>query len=211
MQRNSGPKLLPLFIILVVVVIAVVGVVSIGRAVFFSGDDTQTTDEPSEPGRTQLLDTSVGQSVRMSVRGPLVSEEEFTSYKIEVAPSAREYVVYGGYLDEVESRRSLDNTQPAYEEFVYALDKANLMKGEVPADDDQNDLRGICATGYVYEYSVISGESPVKRLWTSSCDGSKGTLDASLEQINNLFYDQIPEVRDDLPFKRSFGIQSLRL
>jgi len=40
MQRNSGARLLPMFISLIVIIIAVVAVVSIGRALFFGCGDS---------------------------------------------------------------------------------------------------------------------------------------------------------------------------
>lgn len=139
----------------------------------------------------------------MSVRGPIVADEEFQSYAISISPSDRTITTYTGYLDTVKKKKSLDNNTKAYEQFVYALDKANYMKGEVPADDDKNDLRGICATGYVYEYSVVSGDDVVKRLWSSTCKGSPGSLDASIEQLNTLYFDQIPGSKELVPFAGS--------
>jgi outer membrane protein assembly factor BamB len=110
-------------------------------------------------------------------------------------------VVYNGYLGTVDKRSDLDNNHKAYEQFVYALDKANMMKGKVPEGDDKNDVRGICATGYVYEYEVLNGSNQVKRLWTSTCDGSKGSLQASVGQLNNLFHRQIPDFEKIYPFR----------
>jgi hypothetical protein len=91
---------------------------------------------------------------------------------------------------------------------VYALDKANMLETRKAANDDElKDLRGICAGGYVYEYAVLSGDSEVKKLWTSTCEGSKGTLEASTEQLNRLFLAQIPGSNELIPFRQNSGLR----
>lgn len=199
MQRSNSTKLVPIAVIIVIVIIVIVAVVSIGRSLFNTTEETKV-EEDLNKGRTALLDLDSGNSVKMSVRGPLVADENFASYNILVTPGNRTLTVYSGYQDNVKKRKTLNNNAAAYEEFVYALDKANYMKGEVPADDEKNDLRGICATGYVYEYSVLSENEPVKRLWTSTCGGSPGSLEASVEQLNNLYFEQIPDSKTIVPF-----------
>lgn len=126
----------------------------------------------------------------MTVRGPIVAEEKFQSYSITITPNDRSLVTYSGYLDTVVDRVVLGNNTAAYEQFVYALDRANLAKGE--ETERSNDVRGICATGNVYEFSIINAGETVKRLWTSTCNGSKGTLDANVQQLTNLFVSQFP-------------------
>lgn len=201
MQRSSGSRFLPLFIVFIVIVLIVVAVVSIGRAIFSGTQDT--TSEVTDQGQTELLKTDDGNSVQLTVRGPIVAEEEFKSYTIVVSPNERIMTIYKGYLEDVTKQKELSNNTRAYEQFVYALDKANMMKGVVPEDDAKNDLRGICANGYIYEYSVLVNDDAVKRLWTSTCDGSKGSLQASTDQLNNLFFAQIPNARELVPFKSS--------
>lgn len=199
MQRNRGSRFFPLFVAFVVFILIVVAIVSIGRAIF-SGSQKDTTEDTADHGRQQLLVTDAGSSVVLTTRGPIVSRENFRSYQVVVSPTQRSMTVYKGYLESVDKNTTLPNDQKAYEQFVYALDKANMMKGKVPADDSKNDLRGICSSGYVYEYTVRSGDNPVKRLWTSTCDGSKGTLDASVSQLNGLFFKQIPDADKIDPF-----------
>lgn len=203
MQRSSGSRLFPIFLVLIIVVVVIVAIVSIGRAIFSGVQQEDTNSEQVDAGRTALLDTSPNHSVRLTVRGPIVAQENFASYQINVSPSRRTMDVYKGYLDDVQKSKAFSNNTKAYEEFVYALDKANMMKGDEPEDDSANDLRGICATGYVYEYSALADDRTVKRLWTSTCDGSKGTLDASTEQLNDLFLAQVPGAEDLIPFRTS--------
>lgn len=202
MQR-SGTRLFPMILTLIVIIVVIVAIVSIGRAIFFSGDQTSSTDVEVDQGKSELVDTTANHAVELTVRGPIVAEEEFKSYQMKVTPNSREMVVYEGYLDDEERSKKLGNNRAAYEEFVYALDKADMMEGTMPADDEANDLRGVCATGYIYEYSILVDDEPVKHLWTSTCDGSKGTLKASTAQLNDLFLKQIPGSAELVPFRSS--------
>ena len=144
MQR-SGSRFLPLIISLIVIVAIIFGIVSLGNALF-NGSKNTSTDTPDNSRQT-LLSTSLDHSVRMTTRGPIVAQEDFKSYSITVSPVSRDMTLYSGYLDEVEKQKDLHNNTRAYEQFVYALDKANMMKGTQPSDDASNDLRGICASG----------------------------------------------------------------
>ena len=202
MQRNNSARFFPIIIIIIIAALVIAAVVSIGRAVFSSGDDTQETSQVDD-GRDALLNTAAGRSVQMTVRGPIVAEENFSSYRVNVSNSERSIDVYSGYLESRTDGKTLENNTQAYEQLVYALDKANMMKGVVPEDEAANDVRGICAGGYVYEFAVVSGGNEVKKLWTSTCGGSKGSLNASKDQLSQLFLAQVPGSKELIPFKQS--------
>lgn len=190
MHRGNGARIFPVILVLIIIAIAIAALVSAGRAIFGGGDQAPTTTDTSQDS---LLNTTAGYSVRMTVRGPLVADENFRSYQISVSSDARNMTTYQGYLESSLETSQLSNNMAAYDEFVHALDKANLVKGQQNESDD--DTRGICATGKVYEFEVLEGSNAVKRLWTSSCKGSPGTLRASVEQLENLFQKQIPDDR----------------
>ncbi len=197
MQRSNGARLVPLFIVLIVVALIIAAIVAAGRAFFGGNSDTTSTTQVTA-GRQALLKTDVSRSVSMTVRGPIVADENFASYRVEISPTSRDLSVYSGYLDERTGGTRLANSTRAYEQFVYALDKANMMKGGQSASSD---LRGICAIGYVYEFAVNKDDEVTQMLWTSTCSGSNGTLDASKEQLSNLFLTQIPNFEDLIPFR----------
>lgn len=199
MQR-SKPRLAPLFIALFVIIIVIIAIISIGRA-FFGGSGSTPAEESTDVGRDSLLNTATNRSVRLTVRGPIVANEDFKSYTIEASSSERVMNVYTGYLDQVTDSSKNGNNIQAYEQFVYALDKADMMRGTESEDENTDDIRGICATGYVYDYAVLQDSNVVKHLWTSTCDGSKGTLEASTSQLNDLFLKQIPNSSDLQPFR----------
>lgn len=191
MANYRTSRIIPIILTLVVIAIAIAALVSLARVVFFSSN---TSTPVVDVSREALLSTSIDSSVQMTVRGAIVANEEFRSYQINITPNSRTLTTYTSYLDRPIDRISLDNNIPAYEEFVFALDKANLVKGE-QLEGDRNDLRGICATGRVYEFQVLKDGEPVKQLWTSTCKGSSGSLDASVDQLTSLFISQIPDAR----------------
>ena len=188
MYRGNSSRIVPIILVLIVVAIVIAALVSVGRAIFGGSGQTAQTNA----GRDALLDTSLGHSVQMTVRGPIVANEQFHSFQITVNPSTRAMTTYQGYLDQPINSKTYDNNAKAYEQFVYALDKADLMSGD-ELTGDKNDTRGICATGLVYEFSVMSADSTVRRLWTSTCKGSPGSLKASVTQVGDLFKAQIPD------------------
>lgn len=189
--RNS--RIIPIALVLIIVAIAIAALVSLARAVFFSGGQQSTTTQV-DISRDALLSTTVDRAVRMTVRGAIVADEEFRSYRITVTPTSRTLTTYTGYLDRQIDGTVLVNNTAAYEEFVYALDKANLAKG-VEFSGDKNDTRGICATGLVYQFEILQDDNSIKNLWTSTCKGSKGSLDANVDQLTELFVSQIPDAQ----------------
>lgn len=189
MYRGEKARILPVIIVLIVIAVAIAGLVAAGRAIFGGNQPSATTPDIS---REALLNTSVGHSVRMTIRGPIVADEDFRSYQILVTPYARTLTTYSGYLETPIATKALGNNTKAYEELVYALDKANMVKA--PAlSGDQDDVRGICAAGRVLEFEVLEDTKTVKRLWTSSCKGTPGSLKANAKQLRSLFDEQIPE------------------
>lgn len=191
MYRSSSTRIFPIILIIIVVVALIAGIVTVGRYLFGGNGDVDQQKSRAETAREALLKADVDHSVRMTIRGPIVSDESFRSYQVTISPAQREYVVYKGYLEDVQSRKSYSNNNAAYEEFVYALDKAALTSSG-KYTDEQPDLRGICATGRVYLYEILSEGSVSESYWTSTCKGSPGTFGASVQQVTDLFTKQIP-------------------
>lgn len=188
MQRGKFARLIPIALVLIVAVIAITALISFGRSIFGGGGESSDGD----PSREALLSTSLNRGVRMTVRGPIVAEENFRSYQISITSSQRNMTTYRGYLDRSIDRSVLENNVPAYEELIYALDKANMVEGD-ELEDEQDDTRGVCATGNLYEFEVYNGSNVVKRLWTTDCRGVDGSLTADRGQLESLFLLQIPE------------------
>ena len=192
MFRNGASRTIPVVLIIIVMIIAIGALITAGRNLF--SDTGDKSSEQVDVGRDNLLDTTPSHSVQMTVRGPIVGDEEHHSYQVTISPSSRSLTTYKGYLESVIKDDQLSNNTKAYEQFVYALDKANIMKGD-ELQGEENDTRGICADGRIYSYSVIDSGETMKSLWTSTCSGSRGSLKASNQQLNDLFLDQIPDAK----------------
>lgn len=188
MYRGNGSRVVPVILVLIIVAIAIAALVSVGRAIFGGSASTSQTDV----GHSALIDTSADRSVRMTVRGPIVADENFRSYQVTVDSSSRNLTVFSGYLNQTLNFKQYGNNNKSYEQFVYALDKANMMQGDA-LTGASDDTRGICATGDLYEFEVLQSGSTVKRLWTSTCRGSAGSFKANVTQVQSLFLDQIPD------------------
>ena len=192
--RNSISRFIPILLVIIITIVAVAAVIAIGRALFGDGG-SPNSPQPNpniEDAKTALLSTDVDRSVRLTVRGPIVANENFRSYSITITPDSREMITYEGYLDNQIDRKRLDNNTKAYTELVYALDKRKMMDGK-DLTDEQNDLRGICASGKIYKFETTKNHSVVKSLWTSDCSGSKGSAQANVNEILDMFLKQIPD------------------
>jgi len=195
MANYKIKRIIPIAITLVVIAIAIAALVSLVRVVFFSGDNTAPTVPQTDIIKEALLSSDPEHNVIVTVRGPIVADEAFRSYQIKINANIREINTYHGYLDQSIDKISLNNNVKSYEQFVFSLFRANLIKG-TELTGDKNDLRGICATGYVYNFEVFAHNKDEKQLWTSTCAGSKGSLDANADQLINLYISQIPGAKD---------------
>lgn len=203
MYRSNSPKIVPIIVVIVIIIALVAGLVALGRLFFGSNAQQSKQLNDQKTASSALLSVDANRSVKMVIRGPIVADENFRSYEIDVAPSLRSYTVYKGYLGAVESTKNLDNNQEAYKQFVNALDKAALTRAS-RTTDEAADILGICATGNVYEFSIMNGSNVAEYYWTSTCSGSKGTFGANVNQVTNLFVTQIPDL------KNTFTVSSLR-
>ena len=180
---------------IVITIIAVAAVIAIGRALLGGGSsNTADTTAVTDEGRVALLTVDVSRAIQLTVRGPIVSEEKFRSYRVTIGPESREITTYEGYLGNVLETKKFDNNTRAYEELVFALDKRRMMDGR-PLTEEQNDLRGICASKQVYEFETLVNGEAVQSLWTSDCDGSKGSALANVSEVIDMFLNQIPDGR----------------
>lgn len=183
MNKFKFKKIVPISLAIVLVIVIMAGLTSIVPDLF----GRRVVDSS---GSEALLGVSADSGVRMVVRGPIVADENFKTYQLDITPNQRSLSVINGYTGQPIKIEYIDNNLPAYEQLVYALDKANLAR--TPAfSGSANDLRGICASGRLYDFQILEADRVVKNYWTSTCSGSKGSLNANLEQVSSLFYSQI--------------------
>lgn len=118
-----------------------------------------------------------------TVRGRIVANEEHKGYRITVTKTSRKLEILSGYDNRVVSSKTFSNTEAAYEEFIYALQRAGF------SSLNNDDLRGICANGSLYTYEFSNEDKLLARQYSSTCG------DKSLKNFHpdNLFKTQIPE------------------
>lgn len=184
-------RFLPVALVVVIIIIAVIILASLLRVLLFPAK-SDTDQQKVDTTQQALLNTNADRAVRLVVRGPIVADENFRSYRITVSPNARTIQTFQGYLETQLEQKTLTNNVRAYEEFVHALNIADMTKG-TQFEGDKNDVRGICASGRVSEFSLLQNNAPVEMLWTSTCGGSPGSLRASADQLRTLFVGQIPD------------------
>lgn len=192
MDRSGLQRLIPIILVLIITVVVIAALISLGRALFSMGEGTPEEKPQVNVGQNALTSTSDNRSVRMHVRGPIVADEKFHSYTIIATPSSRSIATFQGYLYAPVDGQVLSNNKHAYEQFVFALSHAGMMKGTV-LEGDANDTRGLCAVGTLTEFEVRQGDNTVQRLWTTSCSNAKGSFKNSTSAIRQLFQKQIPD------------------
>lgn len=188
MDNGGARRIIPIILVLIVIAVAIAAVVSIGQNIFGGGDSAEEVNQ----GQRSLLDTSESRAVRMTVRGPIVANEQFATFTITVKPNSRNMTTYLGYLSQQLETVNKDNNIPAYEQLVYALDRNNMMDASVPEDSNRNDTRGICPTGRMFTFETLNNNTVIKSLWTTTCNDARGTLNTAYAPLQNLFLRQIP-------------------
>lgn len=191
MKNDKMKQLIPVILIAVVTLIALFAIWLLGRAIFSGGNKQDTKSEISQ-AREALLSTDLSRGVMMTVRGPITADETFKTFLIYISPEERYMTAYEGYRGTVIDSKNYPNNTVAYEEFVYALNKAQMIDSK-PLTSDSDDTRGVCARGKLTEFDLLTNGSSHYHLWTSTCKGSPGSLKASSQQLRDLFVKQIPD------------------
>jgi hypothetical protein len=172
------------------VIISVLFVLVVG-AVFFAlnGGSNKAPTQDS----INVTDPRIGRSVKMTVGGPLASNEAFESYSIELSQNQRVVTRMSGYQDVIMQRRTYANNFKAYEQLVYALDRQSFTVSRSVKGKSAEE-RGACAAGRRYVFEILDNSSDIMRLWTTTCSGSSGTFAADIENVRELFDNQIPDL-----------------
>ena len=182
---------MPIIIVIIVIALIVAAIVTVVRMAMNGSSGEGQTNTKTATLQESVLNREASRSVRWTVRGPIVADENFRSYQITVTPNSRTFVTYSGYLEQVMDTKKYDNNTKAYEEFVYALDKANIGATRSAKDEE---FRGVCATkGVAYMFETLNNNEPDNTVWSSSCKDSAGTMGADPLKIQALFVNQIPD------------------
>ena len=150
----------------------------------FSGND-----KPQVEAKPLISYAQTDTTVRLTVDGPVVANQEHNAYQITVGREQTTMDTYVGYDQEVLQTNTYDNNAESYANFLRALDLAGFSKGDTESDTDP---RGTCATGNRYVLEIINGTNEVQSFWTTSCK-IRGTFQGNIEQVSNLFRNQVPD------------------
>lgn len=192
-MRRGIARFIPIIFIGLIAILVIAAIVSVVR-IMISNNQNPTTDVV-DTSNNALLASDSSRSVIMTVRGKIVGNESFRSYRVVVRPNERTFVRYKGYLEQPLVTKKYGNNISAYEEFVYALSRGGLAKGTA-LTGEADDTRGVCASGIVYEFQIVTGDTVIKRLWTSSCTDAKGSLVGNVALLQQLFVDQVPDAAE---------------
>lgn len=129
--------------------------------------------------------------VRITVQGPVVANEQYDSYQIEVGQNYRTLKTFNGYTNTITSQKDLTNNQTAFTTFMKALKRYNFTSKIKGSGDDET---GFCAVGNRYIYEIYDANVQKFRSWGSSCSNTTGTSTASGSSVRALFQKQIPDV-----------------
>jgi hypothetical protein len=134
-----------------------------------------------------------GVTVRMSIEGPVVADENYRKLEVDITNSSRDTKVITGYRGTVLKESKLDNNEPAFDAFMDALDNAGFTAARPNVKN--KDYTGQCATGRRYIFDLIEDGKTISSLWRSTCtDLAPGTLGVMATPISNLFRLQLPNV-----------------
>lgn len=155
----------------------------------FANESKSTETDSSQQA---LLSTTTESSVSMEIRKELVADESMSSFSIVITPNSRIVTSMIGYEKRILAQKVYTNNKSAYEQFVYALNRADLLNNR-NLNDEENDTRGVCPAGELTVFNIAKSQSIIKKIWTTSCKDSKGNLKSSVSKITDLFLTQIPE------------------
>ncbi|MCX6728930.1 MAG: hypothetical protein NTV39_04170 [Candidatus Saccharibacteria bacterium] len=192
MDNYRTRRFISIAVVVIIIGAAIFGLVYVGNLLFFSGGSSPLNKV--ETHQSDLLSTSANRAVRMNVRGPIVADEKFHSYQIQITPSNRTLTIYNGYENAVASNESLGNNVPSYTQFVNALDRASFMNSNI-FTGSANNTAGVCAFGFLYNFTILQSDKPIKQLWTTTCNAPRGSFGGNLNTTTVLFTSQIPDAQ----------------
>lgn len=142
--------------------------------------------------RVKLADyKKSGVTVRMTIEGPVVADENYRQLEVDISNSSRDAKVLGGYKYTVLKETTHDNNQQAFSAFLDALDNSGYT---VERATTLKNYSGQCPNGHRYIFDLIENGKIITSLWRSTCtDVAPGTLGSLATPISELFQAQIPD------------------
>ena len=134
-------------------------------------------------------DTST--EVRFTLEGSIVARENRRAIQITVGRDYRTVELFDGYQGNVMKSETLSNDQDAYRAFLSALHNSGYTKTRVATRGVEP--LGACPNGSRYHYDILGGSETIQTLWSTSCNGIKGTFAGNASTVRTLFQAQVPD------------------
>jgi len=163
------------------------GLFSIAKDVFNSSGSSSS---PTSTGSSESFAVTDAKTARFTTQGPVVANQDYNSYTIEVSGNVVSMKVFKNYTLVLTKQVSYANNAEAYRTFLNAVEVQGVTdrKNNTDTEDDYEE-RGVCATGKRYIFEL---DSSIRR-WSTSCDSKQGTANFSVSAVRSLFQKQVPE------------------
>ncbi len=143
---------------------------------------------PTPRGIDQYSNTET--IVRLTIKGPVVSDQKYESIQISVGKDSVTYEELKGYKGQVANLQSYANNDVAYNVFLHALAHTGFTVGD--RSSKFSDEKGYCSQGDTYVYEIIDNNTDIQRFWSSTC-GNPQTYGGNVGVTNSLFQAQVPD------------------
>jgi len=127
---------------------------------------------------------------QLTIDGPINADQIHEQVQITVGNTNTQFQIINGYQGRVVTSKTFDSNQPAFAEFLHALNLAGFTKGN--SDPRLSDPRGYCPDGERYTFALAQGSDTIEKYWATSC-GGQGTFGGNTAQILDLFQNQVPK------------------
>ena len=170
---------------IILLVLSIWGITSITRSIFKPKKTTQTTTQ-----QVVLSDYARGATaVKLQTGGPIVGDDKYVSYEIEVTETYRKMTTFAGYQQVPTNVKQYDNNLEAYRNFLRALERSGFLTQL--KNTEGLDGTAACPTGRRFTYVLSDQKEEVSNLWSTSCTNIRGTLGGNASGIRSLFKAQI--------------------
>jgi len=181
---NGGKNTRYFFGLMITIVLIIILIV----VIMHGGNGTKT----KVPTTSKTLDSysSTDATVRMTIDGPVTSNQQHRQIQITVGKSDTTYQEIQSYDGTVTNSHTYANSQAAYGVFLRSLSYAGFTKGNTSSS--LADERGYCPLGNRYIFELIQNGKNIERFWATSC-GNPRSYGGNVPLTLKLFEDQVPD------------------
>lgn len=129
-----------------------------------------------------------GTTMVYTENGILNGEDIHRAIRISISNDTRVVDILGGYEPNILQSETLPNTPAAYGAFLQALEASGFAQSR---STNEPYKYGVCPTGYLYNYEILTPNGAVSNLWGDECSASDGTFAGNAQEVQVLFQNQI--------------------